>query len=172
MKYIEVTSPKSSVQLLLIDQPMNGERYRDEPYPFLLLSRRVEGGSRPIPIGEISFVDESMRSKGHHFTQISVSPPLWFKSLDDEHSVMRVTATTLLIGVTMVSVSVLVAAATVASLVTLGVHTWHHLLTVAPAVVLLDLVSGVVGLGVVIGLLAGVFRYAHCRRDPTNSALD
>jgi cell division protein FtsX len=80
---------------------------------------------------------------------------------------MRATATALLIGVTTVSVTVLVAAATVASLVTLGIHTWDQLLTVASAPVVLDIVSGVVGIGVVIGLLAGMFRYSHRRRDPS-----
>jgi hypothetical protein len=84
---------------------------------------------------------------------------------------MRATATTLL-GVTTLSVAALVVAATVASLVTLGIHTWHQLLSVASAAVALDIVSGVVGVSVGIGLVAGIFRYAHRRRDPPKPALD
>jgi uncharacterized BrkB/YihY/UPF0761 family membrane protein len=72
----------------------------------------------------------------------------------------------------MINMTVLVVAVTIASLVTIRIHTWHQLLTVASAPVVLDIVSGVVGLGVVIGLLTGIFRYAHRRRDPTNSTLD
>lgn len=73
---------------------------------------------------------------------------------------------------TTISVTVLIAAVTVASLVTLGVHTWHHLLTVAAAPVVLDIVSGGVGLLVVVSILAEILRYAHRQRHPTNLALD
>jgi uncharacterized membrane protein len=85
---------------------------------------------------------------------------------------MRATATTLLLGVTTISIVALVIAGTVASLVTIGIHTWHQLLTVISGTVILDLVSSLVGIGVIISLIAGMFRYVHRRRDPSEPALE
>jgi membrane protein implicated in regulation of membrane protease activity len=59
---------------------------------------------------------------------------------------MRATATTLLLWVTTISVAALVVVGTVASLVTLGVNTWHQLLTVAAAEVVLAIAAELVRL--------------------------
>jgi len=78
---------------------------------------------------------------------------------------MRAIATTIVIGATAVSVTVLFVAATIASLITLGIHTWHQLLTVAAATNVLRVVSGFFGLLWIIGALAGMGWIAQHRSD-------
>ena len=78
---------------------------------------------------------------------------------------MRAIATALFIAVTMISMTVLVVAVTIASLITVGIHAWHQLLTVAVASDVLRVVSGFFGLLWIIGVLAGMGWYAQHRSD-------
>lgn len=78
---------------------------------------------------------------------------------------MPSTPTRIFVAITGACLGAVFLAATTASLVTAGVHIWHHLLELYTWQQAMQLVSTVTGVITVMVLIAGMFGYAYWKAD-------